>query len=71
MEPSPSLKADSFWASQEVLRISYNFNVRYRDYNSPTFVHVLNQSNSVYTLPFYFCKISFNSVVPSKHLRIF
>ena len=57
MEPSPSLKADSSWASQKVLRISYNFNVRYRDHKSPTFVHVLNQSNSIYTLPFYFSKI--------------
>jgi hypothetical protein len=45
MELSPSREATSCAATQELLNISYNLKVRYRDHKSSALVPILSQSS--------------------------
>ena len=64
MEQSPSSKANSSSASQDILRISWNPAVRYRVHKSPSLVSILSQFNPV-TLTSYFFKIRATIILPS------
>jgi hypothetical protein len=65
MEPSPSCGAVSCAATQELPKILWNPNVHYRVHNSTPLVHILSQTNPVYTThPIYLRSI----VIQCTHL---
>jgi len=60
MDQSPSWKADSHLASQEIPHILWNPQVHYRVHKSPKQVTVLSHMHPVHTFPLYFRKIRSN-----------
>jgi hypothetical protein len=66
MQHSPSWDANSFSASQGILRILWNLKVHYRNHNNPPTVLVLSQKN-----PFHVTYIYLGSIlVLSLNLRL-
>jgi hypothetical protein len=63
-ELSPSHKAASCAATQELPSILRNLKVRYRVHKSPSLVPVLSQINSVHITPSYLSKIRLNIIHP-------
>ena len=57
MEQSPSRKAESHVASQEIPRILENMKVNYCVHKSSPLVCILNPMNSAYTLLSYSLKV--------------
>jgi hypothetical protein len=62
MELSPSWKAASCAATQELTSILWNSNVHYCVHKSPPRVPIISQINSVHPTPSYFYKIHFNII---------
>jgi len=68
MEHSHSWEADSYSASQDILRLLWNLIVHYRVHNSQPLVPILSQMNPVKTLPPCFRKIHSRTVYPRLHI---
>jgi hypothetical protein len=63
MNLSPSRKAASCAATQELPSILCNPKVHYRVHNSPPLVSILNQIDPVHTIPSCLSKVHFNIVI--------
>ena len=63
-EQSPSLEANRFSASQEIPRILWNPNIRYRIHECPSSVPILSQLDPAHTLTSHFLKVHLN-ILPS------
>ena len=64
-EQSPSLETNRFSASQEIPRILWNPNVRYRIHECPSPVPILSQLDPTHTVISHFVKIHRNIILPS------
>jgi hypothetical protein len=72
VEQSPSLRANTYPATQQIIGILQNPTVHYHVNNSPLLVPILSQMNPVHTLPSSFFKIHFNvilSLMPRSYTR--
>jgi len=65
MEHSLSWEADRFAASQEISRILWNPNVRYRIHKCPLRVPILCQLDPFHTQTSHFLKIHLNIILSS------
>jgi len=65
MKQSPSLEANSKWASQEIPCLLWNLKVNYHVHKSLPLVPILSQMNPVHTFPLYFPKVHSNIIFPS------
>jgi hypothetical protein len=65
MEQSPYREANSYTASQEMHRLSWDPKVHYRVHKDPPAVPILSHMLPVHTLPPYFPKTNYNIIFPS------
>jgi hypothetical protein len=54
MDQIPSWEANSYSASQEILRLLWNPKVHYRVQKKPTLEPILSQMHPFHTFPLYF-----------------
>ena len=66
LEPSPSLEANRFAASQEISRILWNPKVHYHIHKCPAPVPILSQLDLVHNTTFHILKIHLNIILLSK-----
>jgi hypothetical protein len=63
MDQNPSWESARLTATCKFPNISWNPKVHYFFHKSSPLVHILRQMNPVYTTPFYFSKIHFNTII--------
>ena len=70
MEQSPSWEANSFSATQEILRILWNQKVHYSIYKRQPPLSILSQIDTVHAALSPFSEFHFNIILPSMHLFV-